>query len=338
MEARVQALLKETPQAGQLTLYVSDVARGEAYGHREDVPAYLSSTLKVLVALEVLRQVDAGEVALSDVRVFGPRDVRDGVGPIRDSAPGTRFTVEQLLELMLVRSDNAAADLLIGLVGVERLEAHLRERGVRFAGPVLSLLEERRHIYGALDARARQLTPRQVLQLSEHDALGPRARALAAMLGRPAAAAFGWRDLERGFDAFYASNANSAPMRQMGRLLEQAARCDGLSPASCARLTALMRACHTGKNRLRAGFPAELAWGHKTGTQHRRACDVGVLELEPGRPVVVAACLQGFTRVADAERVMAGVGRALTELLRAEPGSRADASPLPPVGAPAGSR
>lgn len=306
--------------SGELSLYVGDVVNGDAYGFGADEPTYLSSTIKLVVAVTVLSEVDAGVITLDEQLVYGEDDVRDGVGPLRRVDPGAHFTVAQLLELMLVHSDNAAADLLIGRVGVGRLNDELRERGLDF-GPLLSLYEERLRIYGLVDAAGAHLRPDQIRALGEHDALSARAHALTEMLDRETP--IRGEALGRAFLSFYDTGFNAAPMRQMGLLLEQLARCEGLSEASCAKLRAWMAECRTGTKRIRAGLPpAETwRWGHKTGTQYLRACDVGILYPSPDRPVVVAACTRDFQSVAETERLLAELGRAVWEAFgRSAPG------------------
>ncbi|QSQ22138.1 serine hydrolase [Pyxidicoccus parkwayensis] len=310
-----RAVLSEDVEAaardfdGALALYVRDVSTGEEYAHDASTPMYLSSAIKVAVMVEVLRQVDAGMLTLDTPLIFEPEDIRDGMHPMANVPPGTPLTVATLLEYMMVHSDNAAADLLIKQVGIDNVNAGLERRGVHF-GPLVSLLEDRHHVYAKLDPKGAELTPQQVHELGRKSTPATRARALSEVLGHTPAWTGG--ELESAFDAWYAEGTNSAPMREMGRLLEQLARCEGLSSASCERAKTLMRSCHTGQARIRAGLPGTARWAHKTGTQHRRACDVGILELQPGRPIIVAACTRGFRRVAEAELLLARIGRALT--------------------------
>jgi beta-lactamase class A len=300
---------------GELALYVRDIRTGETYAYNAGVPMYLSSAIKVAVMLEVLRQVDAGTLTLETPRVFGPEDVRDGMGPMAKVPTGTRLTVAMLLEYMMVHSDNAAADMLIGLVGIDSVNADLERRGVRF-GPLVTLLDDRRRVYGKLAPEGAEVTPPQVRELGQRNSLASRAQGLSEVLGQ--SPAWSGHALEAAFRAFYAEGTNSAPMREVGRLLEQVARCERLSAASCERAQTLMRSCDTGRARIRAGLPDTARWAHKTGTQYRRACDVGLLEFQPGRPIVVAACTRGFRRVPDAERLLARVGRALTRAFEVE--------------------
>jgi beta-lactamase class A len=299
--------------AGDLSLYVQDVASGEAYGYGADTPAYLSSTIKLVVALEVLRQVDAGALSRTQRVAFRAEDVRDGVGPLGPADVGTHLSVDELLERMLVRSDNAAADRLIGLVGEAQLDAEALRRGVQLGG-LRSLLDERRQLYGLLHPRGLQLTGLQLRTLGRHESLAQRAEVFGALVG---AGPFGEQDLVRAFETFYASGVNAAPVSELGALLAQVARCERLGARSCARLHALMRACRTGAARIRAGLPAHVPWAHKTGTQFQRACDVGFFHVSSERPVVVVACARDFDRVREAEAAFAAVGAAVWEALGA---------------------
>lgn len=295
---------------GELSLYVLDVESGEAYGYDADTPTYLSSAIKLAVMLEVLHQVDHQKLTWDERLEFGPDNIRDGMHRLGGTRPGERLSVATLLEYMMADSDNAAADLLIQRVGVERVQAQLAARGIQ-AGPVSSLLEERRRIYSKLDPRAKALSPSQIRSLGEHDSLGSRARFLSRMWEN--APTWNGRDLDRAFAAYYAEQVNSASMKEMGQLLGQVARCEGLSAESCARAHALMHSCRTGRGRIAAGLPGTATWEHKTGTQHRRACDLGILQLQPGRRIVIAACTRNFWRVADAERLLANLGAIISQ-------------------------
>ena len=309
--SELPALVEEAAAAfdGELSLYVLDVASGDEYGYDADTPTYLSSAIKLAVMLEVLHQVERQQLHWDEVLEFGPEDIRDGMHRLGRVQPGARLTVETLLEYMMQDSDNAAADLLIRRVGLENVSAQLVSRGIQ-TGPVSSLLDERRRVYARLDPRARALTPGQVRALGTHDSLAARARFLSALMGQ--SPPWAGEALDAAFAAFYAERVNSASMREMGRLLAQVARCEGLGEEGCARAHALLRACRTGRGRISAGLPASAVWAHKTGTQHRRACDMGLLYLQPERPIVIAACTRNFWRVSDAERLFARLGRLIS--------------------------
>ena len=87
--------------------------------------------------------------------------------------------------------------------------------------------------------------------------------------------------------------------RAMASLLRRVVLGDGLPPARRERLAAWLRACETGKDRLRAGLPPDWVLGHKTGTGPRGATgDVGVTWPPARPPLVIASYLTDS--VADA--------------------------------------
>jgi beta-lactamase class A len=87
--------------------------------------------------------------------------------------------------------------------------------------------------------------------------------------------------------------------RAMASLLGRVVLGDGLPPASRARLAAWLRACETGKDRLRAGLPPGWVLGHKTGTGPRGATgDVAVVWPPARAPLIIASYLSDS--VADA--------------------------------------
>jgi beta-lactamase class A len=77
--------------------------------------------------------------------------------------------------------------------------------------------------------------------------------------------------------------------RAMVGLMEAALLGGALKTASRERLLALLRACETGKRRLRAGLPADWVVGDKTGTGNFAFNDVAIA-IPPGRaPILLAA-------------------------------------------------
>ncbi|WP_224372593.1 serine hydrolase [Hyalangium versicolor] len=324
--SRLHTLVDEAARdfEGELSLYVLDVESGDSYAYDADTPTYLSSAIKIAVMLEVLHQVDQHQLSWDEELEFSADDIRDGMHRLGSTRPGARLSIAKLLEYMMGDSDNAAADLLIHRVGLENVEAQLAARGIH-TGPLSSLLEERRGIYARLDPRARELSPEQIRSLGQRDSLGARARLLSELLGH--APAWTGQQLDLAFGAYYAEHVNSASMREMGQLLAQVARCEGLSAESCARARTLMRGCHTGRGRIAAGLPETAIWAHKTGTQHRRACDMGLLYLQPDHPIVVAACTRNFWHVSEAERLFARLGRIVASMIELPTGRKSAARP-----------
>jgi beta-lactamase class A len=89
--------------------------------------------------------------------------------------------------------------------------------------------------------------------------------------------------------------------RAMAQLMRRLLCDRGLPDPYRDRLLTWMRACETGKNRLRAGFPHDWIVGDKTGSGlHNTINDVAIAS-PPGRaPVLVAAYMTGGAATKDA--------------------------------------
>ncbi|MEO7003200.1 MAG: serine hydrolase [Ktedonobacterales bacterium] len=77
-----------------------------------------ASLAKLPIAVEVLRRADLGQFSLRE-RLDTSGEPRAGGGGVLDYLdPATRFTLDDLCALMLIVSDNSAANFLLDLVGM----------------------------------------------------------------------------------------------------------------------------------------------------------------------------------------------------------------------------
>lgn len=109
--------------------------------------------------------------------------------------------------------------------------------------------------------------------------------------------------------------------RAMVGLLRAILLGDALSPASREKLLGWLRACETGKNRLRAGLPADWTLGHKTGSgPHSAINDVGIA-VPPGRvPILIAVYTgHGPSGLAVLEAAHAEIGKLIAAELGGAP-------------------
>ncbi|MGH8055270.1 MAG: CESS family extended-spectrum class A beta-lactamase [Stenotrophomonas sp.] len=119
----------EAESGGRLGVCLWHPASGARYGHRMDERFPMCSTFKFLLSAAVLHRADHGQLSL-DQRV----SVR--ASDIINHSPGTErhvgkdMTVRDLCRTTMVTSDNAAANLLLPLVGEPAgLTAFLRAQG-----------------------------------------------------------------------------------------------------------------------------------------------------------------------------------------------------------------
>jgi beta-lactamase class A len=89
-----------------------------------------------------------------------------------------------------------------------------------------------------------------------------------------------------------------------------------LSAASAQRVLAWLRACATGRTRIRAGVPRSWPVGDKTGTTETSANDVAILFPPSHPPIVIATYLTGTQAPDDVrDATLAGAARVVAERL-----------------------
>lgn len=104
---------------------------GWSVGVDEDLALPSASLIKVLVLAALLRQADRGFLSLDEALSVRPEDlVEDSEALEREVLPA-RMPVRRLAEDMITLSDNAATNLLIRRIGMERVNDLARDLGLR---------------------------------------------------------------------------------------------------------------------------------------------------------------------------------------------------------------
>jgi len=115
--------------AGTGGIAAKHLGTGEEIRVNADGETGTASTIKVPVLIEVFRQAEAGKIDLETKIADTPETRTPGSGILRDLSTGIPLSVRDVAILMIVVSDNTATNMLIDLVGLERINATMREFG-----------------------------------------------------------------------------------------------------------------------------------------------------------------------------------------------------------------
>ncbi len=115
--------------SGQHSLYARNLATGEIVAIDSDTEVPTASVIKVPIMAALYHEIDAGRFTETELLAMEDDDRRYGTGVIRDLTAGREFSVFDLCRLMIVLSDNTATWLLARLIGIDRINAVLREWG-----------------------------------------------------------------------------------------------------------------------------------------------------------------------------------------------------------------
>ena len=212
--------------------YAAPVGGGTGAGIHENEPVTPASVMKIQIALAAADLLDGGEqrVLRPDRRTPGPV----GISLMRDEV---RMSVRDLTTLMLTISDNVAADELLGLLGVDRVNgftARLGLAGTRITSDLGTMLDDTAREAGFADFHA--------MSLSSGD---PRHRL----------------DTTAAFDPARGPRTTAA---ETVRLLQAIWRDEAASPRACAEVRRGMSAQLT-RHRIAAGFGPEVRVAAKSG-------------------------------------------------------------------------
>lgn len=311
---RIETLDRESP--GTLGVYVKRLADGQEMRYAAEGPWYLASTVKVPIAMAVLEAVDEGELSLDQEVELQESDRIDGSGELVWQDAGTRHTVEALLEAMLRRSDNTAANMLIRVVGQDafdrRVAAYMGSRDVR----ITDFVQIRRDIYAELHPDAARLDNARLVEIAGAN-IGPaRVRALRRALDVPAEELV-VDSMEEAYARYYGRQLNAAGLHEYGAMLERLVKDDVLSDAARDRLYDYMKLGESGDYRLEGGLSEGTPFIHKTGTQFERACHVGVAHPQDGgaRATIIVACASGLDEGREAGPLLQRVGEIVAEVV-----------------------
>ncbi len=310
----------DAAMSGELGVYVKRLPDGGVLLHPaggRTTPWYLASSAKLPVAIAVLREVEAGRLALDTELTLEATDKVDGAGNLMWQEPGSPYTVDVLLERMLMESDNTAANLLMRRLGDDVLNRHVRELlGNDGVGRFINFVEVRRRVYAQLHPSAAELSNDDLVKVAAAP-LGPqRVEAVRRTLGVDEAELL-VPTLDQAYARYYESHVNEAPLPAYGRMLERLVRGELLSPEHTQLLFKRLKFDTYDAYRLEAGLPRSERFIHKTGTQFERACHMGVVNPQDGGAdaIVVATCAKGLDEHDEAGQAFEQVGRAITKVM-----------------------
>lgn len=314
----MQRVDRDSP--GTLGVYVKRLGSGETFSYGADKFWYLGSTVKVPIAIALLKQVDAGKLRLSDTLRLEDTD-RIEAGRLVWSKTGTVLQLGDLLKRMLGESDNTAANMLIRAVGEEQVNETARAAmGTQGFEKITTLAQVRYDVYAELHPEARKLPNTRLVQIASAP-LGPRrVEAVRNALGLKASDLKA-KTIDEAYDRYYDSKLNSATLQAYGDMLEKLVKGELLKPAGMQLLFTAMKIDIFTNYRLQAGLPRSEKFIHKTGTQYRRACHVGVINPQDkaADAIVVATCAADMDEQKEAGRIFQQVGQAITKTMLTGP-------------------
>jgi len=278
--------------AGRIGVAAQEIGSGESITVNGDETFVMASTYKVAIAVTALRQVDEGKLKLTDLIDCPVEKMVPGPNPLVMNFlhPGIKLSVANLIEPMIVESDNSATDFLLEAVGgPAAVTKMLRDIGITDFRVDRDVSEILRDFYGLED---RAYVPFTKVAYAKDPTL---------IL----------RQSDRNLNYEKDPRDQTTP-KAMLQLLLAIDNGKALSKSSREFLLGVMSRTRTGGARIKALLPKGTPVADKTGTLGGVANDVGYVTLPDGRRFAIAVFTKSSTTPdADRDRAIAEVSRTL---------------------------
>jgi beta-lactamase class A len=258
------------------------------------IPFPMASVFKVPVLVEVMAQINEGRFSLEDEISLQTPDQHLGSGMLSDlDVPGIKLSIRNLINMMMMISDNSATDILVTKVGPENVNMRLQFYGIEGITVDRTCQELILEAVGADPEKYRGMGLDEVSQsyrreLRNNPQESVEARAMFSQVLKD----------------------QSTP-QAMNVLLEKIWKKEILDESGCEHIISVMLKCQTGARRIKGDLPRGVTVAHKTGTIGGTVNDVGILYLPEnlGHIALTVFAKDTEDETSDIEDVIAQIAR-----------------------------
>lgn len=254
----------------------------------------MASVFKVPILVEVLAQVGEGKFTLEDEISIQKSDQHLGSGMLSSlTAPGIKLSVRNLINLMMMISDNSATDILLEKVGASNVNNRLRKFGIEKITVNRTCQNLIMDFIGLDYEKYKGLSLDEFSE--EYRKLGRR---------RP-------EEFREAVKKFSQDVRDQCAPREMNTLLEKIFKKEILDEQSSTLVLQIMLKCQTGESRIKGHLPPGTEVAHKTGTIAGTVNDCGIIYLpEDTGHVVISVFTKNFMgKTSEVEELIAKIAR-----------------------------
>jgi beta-lactamase class A len=211
-----------------------------------------------------------------------------GSGILKELSEGLEITYRDLIELMMILSDNTATDLIVDKVGIDNINSTLKELGFEKTKVVVGCREILFDLIGLDKLPIEEKT----IDLYREKSDGV---------------------ISKGTWSLGVENNDVTTPNEMLKLLEMIAMGDAVSQVSSETILTTMKKCQTGAYRLAKYLPRDrIDFAHKTGSLPGIRNDVGIITFRENKHMYIICCLTRQAEdVYEAEEVIARVSQSV---------------------------
>jgi beta-lactamase class A len=129
LDSRIHRAMEGFP--GRVGICARNLDTGAAYSFQADEPVPTASTIKFPIMIELFSQAAEGKLDWNQQIELTEKDKVSGSGILNEFSAGDRFTVRDLMHVMIVVSDNTATNLLLDRIGGDAVNRRMKQLGLR---------------------------------------------------------------------------------------------------------------------------------------------------------------------------------------------------------------
>ena len=261
---RLKKQIKEVIRGveGEVGVAAKHLESGQELYINGEVYFPMASVFKVPILVEVLAQAKEGKFTLDDEISIQKSDQHLGSGMLSDlDAPGIKLSVRNLINLMMMISDNSATDILLTKVGAANVNNRIRGFGIK------EVTVNRTCQQLIMDFIGLDYEKYKGLSLDEFSEVYKKEREENPEV------------FEEASKKFSQILKDQSTPRAMNRLLEIIYNKEILDEESCDFILSIMLRCQTGEGRIKGDLPSGTKVAHKTGTIGGTVNNSGIIYL-----------------------------------------------------------
>ncbi|HSU59906.1 MAG TPA: serine hydrolase [Bryobacteraceae bacterium] len=129
--------------SGRVSLYAKNLDSGATYALRADEPVRTASTIKLPIMVECFSEAAEGKLNLSEPLTLTQSEKVSGSGILQDLSDGDRLPIRDMIDLMIVLSDNTATNLILNRIGGNAVNTRMAHLGLHQTRVMRKILGDR---------------------------------------------------------------------------------------------------------------------------------------------------------------------------------------------------
>ncbi len=129
LDSAVKARIAGFP--GTVTIAAKNLATGRAYALGADQPVRTASTIKLPIMIECFYEASEGKLKWTEPIKLTEEEKVTGTGVLQDLSAGDELPLRDVVDLMIVLSDNTATNLILNRISGNAVNARMAQLGLQ---------------------------------------------------------------------------------------------------------------------------------------------------------------------------------------------------------------